>query len=94
MTEYQDNKKLPKRVAPLTKVPTISPYEWVLISSLRQWTFYSKPRHTASGKIISGNGFDMCIIRIGRRVLIDLDKFDQWIASHNVLIENEGVDHE
>lgn len=25
------------------------------------------------------NGFNNCIVRIGRKVLIDLDKFEQWM---------------
>lgn len=25
------------------------------------------------------NGFSKCIVRIGRKILIDLDKFEQWM---------------
>ena len=28
------------------------------------------------------NGFKPCIIRIGRRVFIDLDALQQWLAEH------------
>lgn len=31
------------------------------------------------------NGFSRCVIRIGRRVLIDIDEFDAWINSHRSL---------
>ena len=28
------------------------------------------------------NGLDSALVRIGRRVLIDLERFDQWIEGH------------
>jgi len=30
------------------------------------------------------NGFSMCIVRLGRKVLIDLDKLDEWLDSQAV----------
>ncbi|AUM12471.1 hypothetical protein [Ketobacter alkanivorans] len=27
----------------------------------------------------SENGFNQCIVRIGRKILIDLDKFESWL---------------
>lgn len=82
MTVNNSTNKSPRRIVPLATVPTVAGYEWLLESTLRQWTFYAKTRHAASGKSIPGNGFDSCIVRVGRRVLIDLDMFDTWIYSH------------
>ena len=31
------------------------------------------------------NGFDRCILRIGRRVYIDLDALQEWLAEHRSL---------
>lgn len=28
------------------------------------------------------NGFDACIVRIGRRILIDTDQLERWMARH------------
>jgi len=29
----------------------------------------------------STNGFDMCVIKVGRRILIDQNKFDEWLEN-------------
>lgn len=46
--------------------------------SLRNLIFLSENRKTSRG-IISGNGLDVALIRIGRKLLIDEAKFFQWI---------------
>lgn len=28
------------------------------------------------------NGFDQCMIKLRKKILIDLEKFDAWIQSH------------
>lgn len=28
------------------------------------------------------NGFDACVIKIGRRVLLDTEAFERWVLSH------------
>lgn len=30
----------------------------------------------------SNNGFDSCVLNVGRRVLIDADLFEKWLDSH------------
>lgn len=30
------------------------------------------------------NGFDRCVIKLGRRVLLDTEAFERWVASHRV----------
>ena len=46
--------------------------------SLRNLIFLSENRKTSRG-IIPGNGLDIALIRIGRKLLIDEAKFFQWI---------------
>ena len=46
--------------------------------SLRNLIFLSENRKTSRG-IISGNGLDVALIRIGQKLLIDEAKFFQWI---------------
>lgn len=46
--------------------------------SLRNLIFLADERHTSKGKI-PGNGLDMALVRIGRKLLIDEAKFFQWI---------------
>ena len=42
---------------------------WPPIGGLRHLIFYEKT-----------NGFSACVVRVGRRVLIDEDKFFEWAA--------------
>ena len=50
--------------------------------SLRNLIHLSAERYCSKGKI-SGNGLDMALVRIGRKVLIDDAKFFEWIDSQN-----------
>jgi len=47
--------------------------------TLRDLVYHAEPRLTARGETIPPNGFAPCIVRIGRRVLIDRDAFAVWI---------------
>lgn len=57
-----------RKLIPVTQWPRH--HSWPPIGGLRHLIFYSKQ-----------NGFDSCLIRAGRRVLIDEDKFFTWIDS-------------
>jgi hypothetical protein len=46
--------------------------------SLRNLIFLSEDREISKGTI-KGNGLDMALVRIGRKLLIDEAKFFQWI---------------
>ncbi len=59
-----------KRLIPVTKWNDF--HSWPPIGGLRHLIFYEKT-----------NGFSHCILRIGRRVLIDENKFFEWT-------ENQG----
>lgn len=50
--------------------------------SLRNLIFLASKRHTSMGKI-PGNGLDVALVRIGRKLLIDEAKFFQWIEKLN-----------
>lgn len=73
-----------KRIIPLSKIPTIPGYEWLTVPALRHHIFQSEPRIASNGDVIEGNGLKEAgaIIRLNRKILIDLDKFDEWIESH------------
>jgi hypothetical protein len=47
-------------------------HAWPPLGGLRHLIFYSKT-----------NGFDVCVKKIGRRVLIDEDKFFEWANTQN-----------
>jgi hypothetical protein len=46
--------------------------------AIRNLTFLAKSRHTSKGKI-KGNGLDIAMVRLGRKLLIDEAKFFEWI---------------
>ena len=54
------------------------------ISALRNLIFKAESRRSSRG-LIAGNGLIECgaIIRVGRKVLIDGEKFLAWIRQHN-----------
>jgi hypothetical protein len=51
--------------------------------SLRNLIFLAESRNTSKGKI-AGNGLDVALVRVGRKLLIDEAKFFQWIDSQQV----------
>lgn len=46
--------------------------------AIRNLVFLSENRNTSKG-IIKGNGLDVALVRIGRKLLIDEAKFFHWI---------------
>jgi hypothetical protein len=61
-----NEKKQPRRFATVNQTSEI--YPAFTVASLRYLIFHRKT-----------NGFDKCIFRIGRKVLIDVDLFEAWI---------------
>ena len=49
--------------------------------TLRDLVYHAEPRLTARGETVPPNGFAPCIIRIGRRVMIDRGAFAAWIEA-------------
>jgi hypothetical protein len=48
--------------------------------SLRNLIFLAENRNTSKGKI-AGNGLDIALVRIGRKLLIDEAKFFNWVEA-------------
>ncbi len=59
-----------RRLIPVTKWG--DDHSWPSVSGLRHLIFY---RDT--------NGFAMCVVKLGRNVLIDEKKFFEWVDAHN-----------
>lgn len=61
------------------------PYAGVFTeSALRALVHNAHPRLGSTGHRIAGNGLAEAgvILKVGRRVLFDLDRFDEWLKSH------------
>lgn len=68
-----------KRLVTVKQLVQLEGYGWLSESAVRHLLFAAKPRLNSRGEELPGNGLSAAIIRIGRRVLLDLDKFDVWI---------------
>ena len=80
----QDKEKL-RRLATIGNFANLPRYQGVFsVAAIRHLVFQSKPRFDSKGNIIPGNGLAEAgaILRVGRRVLIDLDRFDEWLDAH------------
>jgi len=57
-------------------------------AALRNLIFKAEPRQSSKGEV-PGNGLIECgaIIRIGRKVLIDGEKFIGWVRQSNVIFK-------
>ena len=72
---------LPLQVRALSTVRQFSEkYPAFPQGSLRNLIFLAESRKTSKGEI-AGNGLDVALMRIGRKVLIDDAKFFEWIDS-------------
>lgn len=81
----RDTNQAPRRLKPVPTIPNLPGYDWLTVPALRHYVFAAKTERDSRGRtIIEGNGLAPAIIRIGRRVLIDLDAFDAWVISHRV----------
>lgn len=74
---------MPRLTTP-NALPKTPGYEWLTTSALRHLIFKAAPRKNSKGIPIPTNGLYECgaVIKIGRKVLLDLDRFDQWVAEH------------
>ncbi|MBB3066652.1 hypothetical protein [Limibacillus halophilus] len=66
-----------------------SRFPWLTESALRHLIFNSQSRFSAAGDVLEGNGLDGAIIRVGRRILINIDEFVSWLNS-----QSEGGHHD
>ena len=66
----KSSNSLTSRLIPVTKWNNF--HSWPPIGGLRHLIFYEKK-----------NGFDSCVVRVGRRVLIDESAFFKWAKAGN-----------
>ncbi|MBK0399066.1 hypothetical protein H0I76_07685 [Limibaculum sp. M0105] len=78
-----------KRLAAIRDIPKIEGYRWASERYLRHLVFNAHDQRGSGGAKLAGNGFAPAIIRLGRKVLIDLDEFDAWIERHRATHRGE-----
>ena len=77
------------RLATIKQLPNLEGYRCFTEAALRHLVFNSQDRFSSNGGKIPGNGMASAIVRIGRRVLIDLDEFDRWLDRHRSQLVSE-----
>ena len=65
-----------RRLIPLTRWSSF--HSWPQVGGLRHLVFYEKT-----------NGFGSCLVRVGRRVLIDEARFFEWVDSQKMKGESK-----
>lgn len=60
------------------------------VGALRALIFKAGPRFSSSGSRIKGNGLfeSGAIIKVGRRILINIDAFDKWLLSNRITTQD------
>ena len=80
------NAEFPPRLATIADVAAMEPYCRLFSqSALRHLIFNASPTCDSKGRVIApGNGLEKAgaILRVGSRVLLDLNCFDTWLLSH------------
>lgn len=71
------------RLSTVKNLPSQFPLANLTISAIHGHIFKAKDRYDSRGRRIPGNGLDLtgAIIRRGRKVLIDVDKYGAWLVS-------------
>ena len=59
-------------------------YDWASNSYLRSLIYNAEDRFGSGGTKLAGNGFAPAVIRIGGKILIDMDEFDAFIERHRM----------
>lgn len=71
------------RIVPLKAMAAMPEYRQTFTeNALRHLVANAEDRYSAKGDKVPGNGLCPAIIKLGRRVLIDLDAFDAWLLRH------------
>ena len=78
----------PRNLFTPDEFPLLPEFSYLTKSSIRHLIFKSRPRYSASGEVVHGNGLVEAgaIIKMGRRVLIDATKFREWALSQREVV--------
>lgn len=75
-----------RRLATVKELAATPGYNVFSESAIRHQIFNSEPRIASNGEVLAGNGLAEfgAILRVNRKVLIDLDRYDTWLDAHRV----------
>lgn len=72
----------------IRQLVALDEFSFLTESSVRHYIFYSQPRPSAFGGNLPPNGLleTGAIIRIGRKILIDINLFRKWLRQANGIV--------
>lgn len=75
-----------RRLVTVKELAVLPGYSVFSESAIRHQVFAAEPRIASNGDVMPGNGLAECgaILRVNRKVLIDLDRYDAWLDAHRV----------
>lgn len=73
-----------QRLATVAQILELPEYSWASNSYIRSLIYNAEERFGSGGTRLAGNGFAPAVIRIGGKVLIDLDEFDAFVERHRM----------
>lgn len=75
-----------RRIVTVKELAAMPGYSVFTESAIRHQIFHAEPRVGSKGIVVESNGLAECgaIIRVNRKVLIDLDRYDVWLDTHRV----------
>ncbi|MDO6481906.1 hypothetical protein [Shimia thalassica] len=73
-----------QRLATVAQILELPEYSWASNSYIRSLIYNAEERFGSGGTRLPGNGFAPAVIRIGGKVLIDLDEFDAFVERHRM----------
>lgn len=85
MQEAQSVTRNFPNLAAVKNVPRCFPNLGLTLATIQGHIFKSRDRYDSRGRKIPGNGLEAtgAIIRHGRKVVIDVDKYAVWLATEN-----------
>jgi len=80
----KESDKTTSRLVTVAQLPDVDGYGWLTEPAIRHLLFNAKSRYASNGDVIAGNGLEEsgAIIRLGRKILIDIEKFNEWVRAH------------
>ena len=72
----------PQNLYTIKQFVSLQEFSFLTEAALRHHIFYSQPRLSADGSTLNGNGLAEvgAIVRIGRKILIDVTAFRVWLS--------------
>ena len=85
MNETQEARKTLPKLSSVKNLPSCFPLLGLTTAAIHGHIFKAEDREDSKGRKIPGNGLAAsgAIIRRGRKVLIDVDKYGEWLAQGN-----------